>query len=729
MALGLLVGLVSLSASAQLNERTRSFYITQTKAGKSQNAGYTGAGVLVAVVDTGVLQTHPEFAGRLRKGKSFTGQGDQTVANDANGHGTHVAGIIAAARNNTSNGIMGMAYAATILPVKVLKKDGSGSTDMINAGLRFATSKGAPIINMSLGAPSAFDPAAFQAAVAAGQLIVAAAGNDGLANPAWPARFAKENWANGQIIAVGAVDAANVIASFSNRAGDTANWFVVAPGVDIRSTYLNNGYARLSGTSMAAPVVTGAAAMIKGRWKSMTAAQIADLLFRTATDLGAPGVDAVYGHGLINVEAAMAPVGGLTASSANGSTVDVGASALQTSTATAGLQTLASQGLLQLVAFDSYRRDYAVDLGAVVQPAATRSAAAATRPSAATLRLSEFRLIDGTQLRLATSSVPARPTALGEWTGFTKGPSERLLAMDVESMGNGTRGFAGFGLADRHFGVVATGTGRSLEGTPGLADPYLALLPQAAYAGVAGNLAGTWLRVGWLHSGLRGAVADQYGPGAGDVPGARAAAVDVSRDIGHRLSLTAAYRHALEGDTLLGASGRGALTLGQGARTEAMGIGLAWQPTEDWTLGARWSTGRTPGHDQPSQLIRAFSEQRTSGWALALGTMGRWHDGDRLSVSLEQPLRTDQGTLTLDAPQAVDAEGRELRQVQMLSMVPSGREHRLTVGYGVPLHITGLAGERIAGWLDLQWVLRQQPDHQADRRPETGLSLRWQTAF
>jgi subtilisin family serine protease len=128
--------------------------------------------------------------------------------------------------------------------------------------MRFAVGK-ASIVNVSLSSANAYDPRATQQAVRAGLLIVVAAGNDALANPVWPARFAKEAWANNQVIAVGAVDANHRIASFSNRAGDTAAWFLVAPGVDIVSSYVNGQYVYMSGTSMATPVVSGAAALVK----------------------------------------------------------------------------------------------------------------------------------------------------------------------------------------------------------------------------------------------------------------------------------------------------------------------------------------------------------------------------------------------------------------------------------------------------------------------------------
>jgi hypothetical protein len=725
-ALTLLLALMGAGAQAQLDERTRSFFITQTKAGSSQNAGYIGTGVLVAVLDTGVLQTHPEFAGRLRLGKSFTGVGDPNVADDANGHGTHVAGIIAAARNYTSSGMVGMAYGATILPVKVLKKDGSGTTAMIDAGLRFATSKAAPIVNMSLGTSAAFTDTAFREAVTAGQLIVAAAGNSGLANPGWPARFAKESWANGQIIAVGAVDANNVIASFSNRAGDTAAFYVVAPGVAIPSTYLNNGYTKLSGTSMAAPVVTGAAAQIKGRWSHLSAAQIAELLFTTATDLGAPGTDAVYGRGLINVSAAMDPVGGLTTTAADGSSVDVLATDAEITPALAGLYGLGETGELQVVAFDAYRRDYAVDLGAVLKRKRI-SLAASLALADRRLRLTETVLADGTRLAFALD----RPVQVGSGHGAGDPMrGDKLVGFSVARTGaDGQQRFAGFGLADQAFGLQGSEPGRALAGVPGVADPYLALVPQAAYAGWGWPLAGGQLRAGLLGTALRASVLDQYGAASVDARDAKAATLEFQRPLAAGAVATLGWHRLQESGAMLGSHGQGALALGEAADTSSASAGLAWSPAAGWALGARLSWGRTGAQAQPSQLITGLSAQHTRGWGLAAVAGDRWHAGDRLSISLEQPLRTERGSLTFDAVQSLAEDGTPQRMQRTFSLVPTGQERRLELGYGRPLAVAGLGGARIAGWLDVALVLRVQPDHQADAPAESAAMLRWQTAF
>jgi subtilisin family serine protease len=247
-----------------------------------------GTNVTIAIIDSGIRRDHIDFAGAITGGyNAFTNLAGTTAVNDTSGHGTHVASLAAARANGM--GMVGIASNARILPVQVFM--GSSTSDFYVArGINYATSQKAFVMNLSLGG-STMSPTirtALQGAQRAGLLMVIAAGNEGLANPSYPARHASEAWAKGQIIAVGAVDANNVIASFSNRAGDARNFYLVAPGVNLIGAYASapNAYAYMSGTSMAAPVVAGAAAVVKSAWPYLTAPKVAEVLFVTATEIG-----------------------------------------------------------------------------------------------------------------------------------------------------------------------------------------------------------------------------------------------------------------------------------------------------------------------------------------------------------------------------------------------------------------------------------------------------------
>jgi hypothetical protein len=216
---------------------------------------------------------------------------------DASGHGTHVSGIIAAVANNGIGG-SGVAPNAKILPIQVLDQAGQGDARDVAAGVRFAADNGARVINLSLG--GATESSSLTQAITyandKGVLVVAAAGNGGAADkPKWPASL-------DLTLAVTAVDQANNATSFDQR-GDYID--LSAPGANIVST-AKGDYVTLSGTSMAAGFVAGAAALLFAAEPRVTNAQVRDILLRTATDIGEPGRDVTFGAGLINMVAALA---------------------------------------------------------------------------------------------------------------------------------------------------------------------------------------------------------------------------------------------------------------------------------------------------------------------------------------------------------------------------------------------------------------------------------------
>ena len=264
--------------------------------------GGTGFGVDVGVIDTGISASHPDLAGNIKGGVSEVWY--TSSWNDGNGHGSHVAGIIGAVDNTI--GVVGASPAANLYAIKVLDRNGSGYiSDVIN-GIDWAIANGMQVVNLSLGCDC--DSLSLHEAVTraqdAGVVVVAAAGNSG-GNVLYPAAYS-------EAIAVAAVDSANIAPYWSSRGPEVD---LAAPGKSIYSTYKGTGYATLSGTSMAAPHVAGAAALMLGA--PVDPAYDADedgiwdpvevqnkLQATTATDLGVGGVDDIYGYGLVNALAA-----------------------------------------------------------------------------------------------------------------------------------------------------------------------------------------------------------------------------------------------------------------------------------------------------------------------------------------------------------------------------------------------------------------------------------------
>ncbi|MEG3906608.1 S8 family serine peptidase [Microcoleus sp. w1-18aA5] len=271
------------------------------------NQNITGNGIVVAVVDSGVDYTHPDLddniwrnAGEIAgngidddrngyiddiRGWDFVASDNNPMDRDFDGHGTHIAGAIAAERNDF--GITGVAPNAKIMPVRVLDTFGYGELNNVAAGIRYAADNGANVINLSLGNefyPSNVVNNAIEYANNKGSVVVIAAGNSGFSQPDYPARNADRLG-----IAVGSIDINGRMPDTSNRAGSTALDYVVAPGVDIYSTTPYRTYDTLTGTSMATPQVAGVAALVLSANPTLTPAQVEQILTTTANRNGLIG--------------------------------------------------------------------------------------------------------------------------------------------------------------------------------------------------------------------------------------------------------------------------------------------------------------------------------------------------------------------------------------------------------------------------------------------------------
>ena len=256
-----------------------------------------GQNIKVAVLDTGIDFQHPELQDAIVEAADFTGS--RSGPSDSGGHGTHVAGIIAARRNNA--GIIGVAPECDLLVAKVLGDNGSGTGDGIASAIYWAVDKGADIISMSLGSPFALDEVhrAIQYAINQNRFVICAAGNEGpdLGTVSYPAAYV-------ETIAVGSIDRQRKISGFSSRGREVD---IVAPGDHILSTYPPSGFAELSGTSMATPFVAGIVALVLSKHRTFggntpinNQNELIDHLVKTAIDLGEDGFDPDYGFGLIN---------------------------------------------------------------------------------------------------------------------------------------------------------------------------------------------------------------------------------------------------------------------------------------------------------------------------------------------------------------------------------------------------------------------------------------------
>ena len=325
--------------------------------------GYTGDGIKVGVIDTGVLTggttgysntTHTDLDGNHA---TFTSGSDARFSddtpNDYNGHGTHVAGIIGAEKNDS--GMHGIAYDATLYTFRAMDSSGSGTATHFANSMQNAVNAGVDIINNSWNANFGSDGIAdtdvftdgtcttiggcrniigstfYDKLVTAGnsgKINVWAAGNDSKSHPHIVAGAAIYDTRFGDttviVVATDTVGtygggSTNPLASYSNKCGNAKNICIAAPGTSVYSTS-NDGttnYETLSGTSMAAPLVSGGLAIIKEQFSSLTNAQVVDRLFATATDTGIYSDSSIYGHGLMNLSQASTAVAELQAIGGN----------------------------------------------------------------------------------------------------------------------------------------------------------------------------------------------------------------------------------------------------------------------------------------------------------------------------------------------------------------------------------------------------------------------------
>ncbi len=709
----------------ETREYQANFGLDAVGASTAYAAGATGRGVMVAVVDTGIDVDHPELAAQIAGGSTNIVTGDPQQVDDIDGHGTAVAGIIAARRNQALS--HGVAFNARILAVRA---DAPG-TCASSAGCAFdqadvaaatdhAVARGAPVINYSLGGATSVGASlegALTRAADAGTILVFAAGNENAAEPTFPARFAADPAAGGLAIAVGAVDAGNQLTSFSNQAGSARDHYLVAPGAHILAPALGGGAALVSGTSFATPHVSGAAALVLQAAPFLTAEEVVELLLDSATDLGAPGTDPVYGRGLVNLAAALGPQGPLgvpLAGAADGAQAPLAGSALRLGPAFGP-----GPELGRAIFLDGYGRAYWLDL-------ADRVATPAPGPDL------HGWLIAGARPRVRSISLGRR---LGLALSVSERAGEDLLPGDPESAGErADDAFAlevvtgelagqpgrltvshGLGLQER-FGVssVDPGAAGGLLSQGAFASPYLAL---ADHRGdgllLAQNVArGTAFRVGVVAS-----KAERQAPLEQGSTTLVIGELMRSWSGGHALGLQLGSID--EQQSLLDAEGGGALGLPESARTTFLGLTGRLAVADRLALFGQGSLGLTDPGGSGQGLLGELSTLRSSSFALGLSGGDLLAAGDRLTLAVAQPLRVDAGTATLDRPVGRSFEGAIERRAERVDLAPAGREIDLELGYRVAL---GARRE-----LRLNWLTQLEPGHRQDAGPAHAIALRLRT--
>ncbi len=691
-------------------EYQRSNAAVQAQALVAYNAGATGSGVLIGVIDSGVDATSAEFAGRISP-LSADYAGSRGIQ-DEGGHGTAVSDVLLGAKNDS--GIQGLAFNATLLALRT-DTPGScatatpGSTDTgcshsdsaIAAALNAATTARAKVVNISLGGSSANSTlrSAIDRATAAGVIIVISAGNAGktdptaAVNPDLLAQIANDPVAHGLVIIAGAVDSTGVLADFSNKAGNSAANYLTALGVQVRAVD-NTGTSYLfSGTSFSAPTIAGAVALLAQAFPTLSPAQIVALLYRSADHRGTIGVDTTYGNGELDIARAFSPIGSLSLAGSQVAVSLAGNATLGTAMGDA------AQGSLAVVIRDEFARDFRVDLSKTVartaiQQTLANGLAISGRNMAASGSRTSFALsIDDRNIAsplLLTSREADRARVLA---GSVAVAVSKHLMFGIA----GGRGVDGLLPNPRNLGAPAFL----------VADRSLDRAPLGAFA-IRQALGGLGVTLAAESGQMRLWQQNELGTVANGVRRYAYSELSTALDDGiGPLGLTAKLTRLDERATVLGSQFSAALG-GSGAISWFADVGATLTPGQNWRLGAATRRGLT---QLGANSVRATSRLLTQSLSADAVRYNVWVSGDSLALRYLEPLRVASGGLDLRYA-GVDA--------QMLSLTPSGHERDWEAAYARP------AGR---GWLTANAYWRRQPGNYVYAPNDLGGAVRYSLGF
>lgn len=692
-------------------EYDRSVAAKQMNASVAYAAGASGKGVITAVVDSGLANADKAFEGRIHVASTDVTSGTRGYA-DTQGHGTAVTQVLAAARDGAA--MHGVAYDATVLALKA-EEAGSCTGDSskggkclyldpsIAKGIQVAAANGARVVNISLGGstPDQTLRNALSLAVKADMVVVIAAGNDYAtdkqlgANPDPFAMAAADPAFTGSIIIVGATDDKRQIASFSNRAGTGAMFYVTARGSDVVAADHTGNTFLWDGTSFSAPVISGAVAVLAQAFPKLSSRQLVDLVLTSTIDLGEPGIDPIYGRGEFDFAKAFAPRGS-TSLSANAVPVSLSDNGtLSAPMGDAGARTGASFAFK-----DAWQRDYTAPLGATLG-----SAARAARLSAAIDQGLRTSAVNTGALSLAFSI--ERGQLLPVRLNAAESRQARVLAGHVAMKLDARTqvGFAfGQGLSVNSLASVAPAmllADRADSGAP------LSMSPDGG-AQLRHALGDGWTLNAAIEAGsLRPWRANTNAlmrPHEARDPYAMASIGLVGTLGGFDTSL--ALSRLQERSSLLGA--RFGAALGGSGGTSWLGDVTVARRLAGLAFEASYRRGVT---DVARATGRNASTIDSEAWALTATAQQILTSGDSLSFRFASPLRVVSGGLDLTG---LSSDGA------WLALSPSGRERVAEVAWSTSL---------LGGSASANLYQRVQPGHVATAPTDRGVAVRWRAGF
>jgi hypothetical protein len=679
----------------------------------------TGNGIRIALVDTGIDTSNAEFTGRIvSASQDFAGH---TSISGPGTHGTYVAMIAAAARDGS--GTVGIAPEADLLVLRVDRGSSCPtncrfSNSAIANAINYAASNGARVLNLSLGGSSASADvkAAIQAAAAAGVVIVISAGNDGKEQPT---DFALDVLAagGGNVIIAGAVDSTGTMPSWSNRAGSAQASYLDALGVNVPVKIGSQSYS-LNGTSFSAPQISGAVALLAQAFPTLSAHDIVDILLTTAHDVGATGTDAIYGRGILDIAAAMAPIG-TTSLAGTGSAITLGDTYGAGSEAMGDALTTASLGTVVL---DKYSRAYTTNLGRTMRsaslvPRLRNSLSSEQRTLAGSSDAASFAFtID------ATATGRAQPWPVDMRLSQEDAEQARVLAARV-ALRLSPKTQVGFAFSDTANGLVAQLQGAdrpaffiaqdasSEEGFRADDRVSLALRRQLGQWGLTAGGESARI-VSGAPMQIDGSLRDSRSR-----DGMSRFGLALDRRFGD-FDMAFGLSWMNENRTVLGARFSDAFG-GKGADSFIVDGRLGWQFAPSWRLAGAWREGWTMARS--AGLIAEGSQLRSRAWSIDLSRQQVFGKSDSIALRVAQPLRVEQGKLRLDLPVAYDySTGTATFGTRSLNLAPTGREIMGELAW---------SGRLFSGYATAGVFYRKDPGHYAELPDDKGVAVRWSTGF
>jgi len=710
-------------------------------------AGASGRGVTVGVIDSGIDPNSHEFAGRIH-----AQSGDVTGANrplgDDDGHGTSVSRVLAAAKDDRD--IHGIAFNATILALRadLVGSCTSANTGVDEAGCSFfdsaiaagvdrAVDNRARVINVSLGGAGGASSAlrtAINRATSAGVVVVVSAGNEGnkldpAFDPNSPSPFAQALLANGNglVIIATAVDDNGTTTKFSNKAGVAQNAVLSALGQSICCEYRNDTIHRVdanggtslrvyNGTSYSAPQIAGAAALLAQAFPNLTGAQIVNLLLTSARDAGTPDTDAIYGRGILDIGRAFAPAGTTSLAGTNTAVALNGnGGTTSTSMGDAGLSPMS----VNAVVLDSYGRAYDINIAEGISPSAPR------------LRLTPALMDQGrfvstsrgtTELAFSISASDAGSLRLSPLLlSYGQQNQARILAGRVSAAIDRDTRFS-VGIRQAAAGQVAalqgmlgpaflTATDAQMDGgferAPGQS---FALRHQLGGFGLTGSVEAGQARLFERGDATFMRKSHNRYPYA-------SVAVSLDRQIG-AAKFAVGANWMREDETVLGA--RFAHFIGQNGARSLFVDGRGDVPLIGaWSLGVSWRQGWT--HANAGASLTGQSALHSNAFSLNLSGGNVLTSYDRVAFRIVQPLRVTHGALALNLPVAYDYTTLGTTfAIRQISLVPKGREIASELTWSVPIS---------RGYFSSNLFWRQEPGHFENAPDDVGVAFRLQFDF